>query len=263
MDELVKALKNFIVRDIIYIIGGSIVILSFVHLHGRINLLLKYADDDHTAICLLLVGLSYALGYCIQDTASWTRIVTTGRVDNPPKLIRVLYNRFLSTRWRNCSIQKKQYTQAEMCILERAPQDVKADRERIIWLMLVGTTIGPCAIISGMFLWGKTILSSLEKFSGFLQVNECVQILTIVAVGAVALLTIRFLPIVWVYALPLLTITLVLTQKKVAFGLALASCAILLGLLLTILGWIKAMQLTKNTEQLYNRLRQTQLPEYG
>jgi len=55
MNELVKALKNFIVRDIIYIIGGASVILSFLYLFKKIGIITK---DTPAAIYLLIAGIA-------------------------------------------------------------------------------------------------------------------------------------------------------------------------------------------------------------
>jgi cell division protein FtsW (lipid II flippase) len=101
MKELVKALKNFIVRDIIYIIGGAIVIISFLYLHNRMDFLLKHANDDHTAVCLLLLGIAYAVGYCFQDTASWIGIVTTASYFRPWGILQWVYWRFEHRFWQN------------------------------------------------------------------------------------------------------------------------------------------------------------------
>ncbi len=43
MDSLIKAFEKFIVRDLIYIVGGTCVMLSFLYLLGKMNVLEKYS----------------------------------------------------------------------------------------------------------------------------------------------------------------------------------------------------------------------------
>lgn len=62
MNELVKALKNFIVRDIIYILGGASVIISFLYLFGKIDIIRK---ETPTVIFLFIAGIGYVIGYSI------------------------------------------------------------------------------------------------------------------------------------------------------------------------------------------------------
>jgi hypothetical protein len=247
MNELVKALKNFIVRDIIYITGGACVMLSFLHLFYKINDV--FSKDTHIAIYLLLAGIAYAIGYCIQDTASWIKIVTTANVKNPPKFIESLYKRFTGEdKWENA----KQDNNAELIIQERSCQDVKVDRERIISLMQVGTTIGPCSIVSGLLLFCKVALNLLKMVQIFFQnfsVLDGVIIAVIIVVSFLAVFAFfRLLTLLMSFIL----LSLVFSTKTLGFDLSLAYAATLIGICLIILGWLKAMQLTKNTKTLQN-----------
>jgi len=247
MNELVKALKNFIVRDMVYIIGGTCVMLSFLNLFCKIDDVLS--KETHIAIYLFLAGIAYATGYCVQDTASWMKIVTTANVKNPPKFIESLYKRFTGEdKWENAN----QNRSAELIIQETACQDVKVDRERIISLMQVGTTIGPCSILSALLLFCKAMPSLLETVQIFIQdfsVQDAVVIVVIIVVSFLAIFVFfQLLSLV----IPFILLSLVFSTKTLGFDLSLAYAGILIGICLIILGWIKAMEVTKNTETLSN-----------
>ena len=65
MNELIKTLKNFLVRDLIYIIGGSTVIICLSYSFG---ILCK--SSLPTPYYLFIVGIAYAIGYTIQEIFS-------------------------------------------------------------------------------------------------------------------------------------------------------------------------------------------------
>ncbi len=71
MDELIKALGRFVARDLVFIVGGSTVILSTVYSFGRLS-----AVDLSVPYYLLGAGFSYVLGYAIQGLFGLTPILT-------------------------------------------------------------------------------------------------------------------------------------------------------------------------------------------
>jgi len=219
MNELVKALKNFIVRDIIYIIGGASVIITFLYLFGKIDTIRK---ETPTVIYLFIAGISYVIGYCIQELFSFLHIVTTASYFKPCAVQKWLYHCLTLSKWKEIALNENQLDEAELLIQEKACTDTKADRERIISLMMVGTTMGPCTFVSGILL----VIGAIA-----INLNFCCRPTRVTV--------------------------------NTCFDLKLGITFLLASLLLIILGWIKGMQLMKNTEQLYNRLRENQLPEYG
>jgi len=209
MNELVKTLKNFIVRDIIYIIGGSSVIVSFLYLFNKTD---AFGKEIHTAIYLLVAGLAYMIGYCIQETASWIRIVTTASFFEPWPILTWFYCRFLHRKWEPIfsDIAEGEYRrnnilerldQAELIIKEEASEDNKAERDRIISLMHMGTTMGPCSLVSCILLLIKAIID---------------------------------------------------INCSLGFNITILVSVLIIGGLMIVLAWIKALQLMKNTEDLYN-----------
>ncbi|HCO95357.1 MAG TPA: hypothetical protein DIU00_15645 [Phycisphaerales bacterium] len=218
MNELVKALKNFVVRDIIYIIGGSSVIVSFLYLFNKTDI---HGKEIHTAIYILIAGLAYIIGYCIQDTASWIHIVTTASFFKPWRSLIWFYERFLHRKWkpifsdiegedrRNKILER--LDQAELIIQEKVSLDNKTERERIISLMHMGTTMGPCSFVSGILLLIKAFVDGNCTFR---------------------------------------------------FNITLAVSVLIISGLMIVLAWIKALELMKNTEGLYNSYKNHRFREY-
>lgn len=230
MNELAKVFKNFIYRDIVYIIGGSCVILSFLHLFDKTCIIRK---DTHTAIYLFLAGLAYVIGYCVQDTASWMGIVTTSSYFKPGPIRIWFYEHFTREKWENVfpNIKDQKKEDREKKIFQRLKETEfkikkkhRAEHERIISLMLIGTTIGPSGLVSAFLLLCKIIRWILCKYF-----------------------------MVFLKSLPKLDflISAVFT-KELLFDIGLAVGIIAVSVCLIILGWVKGMELTKNTEDLYN-----------
>jgi len=233
MNELVKALKNFIVRDIIYIIGGASVILSFLYLFNKLDIIGK---EIPTAVYLFLAGIAYVIGYCIQELFSLAHIVTTASYFEPWLILRRLYYSFLHRPWTDIfpdipdGEQRREHIfrrldEAELKIQEKACPDNKAERERLISLMLVGTSIGPCSLVSGFLLLYKAYLTLFKTLLGnpamFLQDSEELRHLILLLV----------------------------------FHFALGLVVLLIGGFLIMLGWVKALQAMKYTEALYTHVK--------
>jgi len=162
MNELVKAIKNFIVRDIIYIIGGTSVIVSFLYLHGQLKMIIS--TNTQTAVYFFVAGLSYPIGYCIQEIASITRIVTTASYFDPWPILTRVYRRFTHEPWKDPykklgereNIVNK-VKEDELRIQRYASERQMAEIERTISFMQLGTTLGPCGIVSSALILIRAI----------------------------------------------------------------------------------------------------------
>jgi len=222
MNELVKSLKNFIVRDIIYIIGGTSVMLSFLYLFNKTSIITNPASK---VTYLYIAGLAYVIGYCMQEAFSFLHIVTTANYLQPWFLLRWLYRCLVREKWVDIfpditkGPQRRQEAcsrlrEADVTINEKASTDNSAFRERITALMMIGTTMGPCFLVSGTLL----LIKAVE-----IDFSFC------------------YCPISF--------------TVKTCFDLRLSIVLLLTSLLLIILSWIKAMQLMKITEDLCNFYR--------
>lgn len=190
MNQLIKALKNFIIRDIIYIIGGASVILSFLYLLGKTNII---SDPTSKVAYLYIAGISYVVGYCVQDTASWLGIVTTASHFTPCRIQKWFYRRFTHSPWQGIPLTRNELNQAELIIQERACADNKAGRERLISLLQVGTTIGPCGLVAGILLLIKTFIDA-NRASAF----------NIILAGSVLLTSALLIILAWIKTLQLI-----------------------------------------------------------
>lgn len=148
MNELVRALKDFIIRDIIYIIGGVSVIISFLYACGKVCII---KENSSTAFYLYFAGISYVIGWLIQEVFSIVHAVTTSMSYRPKWcIIKQLYRCYM----RDGCPEVKQFDQVEYSILinQKGSEKNNAELERIVGFMQIGTTIGPCALVVGIIL---------------------------------------------------------------------------------------------------------------
>jgi len=269
MDELVRALKNFIVRDIIYIIGGASVILSFLYLFNRICII---TDSDCTFVWLFAIGISYVIGYCLQESFSLLRFVTTANYFQPRFPLTWLYRRSQHEEWKgifpditngpNCQEEiYKKMREADMEINEKASPDNKTFRERITYHMMIGTTIGPCAFVSGIILLIKAFIlnrNCARELNTYLTIGVVIVVLVIVACLLLDWIKgFQFIgPSSLVFGILVFTMAKFYNRNCTCkFNIYLAICVLTISILLILFGWIKGLQLMKNTEALYNSLQ--------
>lgn len=158
MDELVKVVKDFIYRDVLYIISGYSVVVSFTYLFFNINILLK---STSTLTQLIFAGFCYIIGYCIQDGLSLTPLVKTSPITDPSSFIKKMYRRLenysegedIDDLWKdlkNFDSRKKMFVLTENASDERMKQ-----YNRTISLKQIGTTGGSSAFICFVLLLSK------------------------------------------------------------------------------------------------------------
>ena len=99
MSELIKALGRFVARDLIYVIGGTTVILSFLYLFNCLS-----SDELPLAYSLFGAGLAYVVGYAIQDLCCLVGLVTMADYFEPNCFVKRLYRRFTREDW--CPIER-------------------------------------------------------------------------------------------------------------------------------------------------------------
>ena len=146
MVELPKGLQHFIARDLNYLIGGGCVVTSYVHLFGLLG-----NEELPVVLYLLAAGIAYMVGYALQDLFSIFHFVTTSRVYNPRRVLKWCYCRFTNEKWKD--LTSVDWSKANIAIksIKKTEQE-RADYERIVSLMMIGTTMSPCCLLSGIFL---------------------------------------------------------------------------------------------------------------
>ena len=135
MDQLFAALRRFLTRDIVFVIGGGALVGAFLHLFDRLP-----TTADSLILYALLAGLSYFLAYALQDSLSLTPLLTTTAVTNPTQFVRWLYRRYERRPWQPVPAELDES-------YHRFPNDEQwAEFQRIVTLQLIGTAGGPCLV---------------------------------------------------------------------------------------------------------------------
>ncbi len=275
MKKLTKSIRNFIVRDVIYILGGILVILSFLYVWGGIDISKKSININiipksaNIIFYIIGIGLAYAVGYCLQEIFSLLHVVTTANYFQPWFPLKWLYRCLIGERWENIfpDIPKgrhrrrdvsKRLRQADIIINEKASQDDKTHHEWITSFMMVCTTLGPCALVSGVLLLWKGLPAFLKNSPAIVATlrtyfGTSLELAFLVIVALIILLAFSKL---FVLLIPLAFVVLVVFSKELALGMALALSVILISIALTTLGWIKGLELMKNTEVLYCKFQE-------
>ncbi len=146
MDELGRFLKRFVYRDIAYIVGGASVLLSLLRLVDRVP-----TADPGLPTLFFSSGVAYVVGYVVQDTCSILGIVTTRSHFRPGWLLQRIYALFEDRPWRDIPAPTPNH-QSEL--LDKPMSDrADVEHERIASLRQVGTTIGPCWLLSAGLLF--------------------------------------------------------------------------------------------------------------
>lgn len=153
MSELIKIIRHFITRDVIYIIGGSIVILSFMYKFNRIS-----TTNLPVAFYILGAGVSYILGYTIQDTFSLLPFVKTRTRLQYNTFIQKLYKIFVGEDGKWELLMTINLDDARRELDSQGRERIQAQLERIITLKHIGMAIGSCGLVSSTFL----ILQAIE-----------------------------------------------------------------------------------------------------
>jgi len=153
MADLPRNIREFIVRDLIYIIGGASVITSFLYSFDRLP-----NQDTPVALYLLGAGFSYVLGSTLQDLFSIVRLVTTANYKKPNKIVKWAYQRFCNEEWKETQTQNltediKSDTSPKRDDLEQAYS------ERAIAGVILAATMGPCAFISSLIVFVRWLCS--------------------------------------------------------------------------------------------------------
>ena len=168
MGDLVRIFERFLGRDLVYILAGAIPLLCLGRILWVENYLCKTFPTFRDLMSLsgvswvwvaLAAGAAYAVGYAGQELFCLLRLSSTAIEGNPERLIRRLFR----------SYQRRDLTEIPRTFNERdAAIDLEmsddrhfgAHLERRVYLMQVGTALGPGLILGGGFL----IASSLWRY---------------------------------------------------------------------------------------------------
>ena len=162
-EAIQKSVTYFFGRDFIFIIGGSVVILSFFYAFDKISFL-----NLHWFYLIIGAGISYVVGYAIQDFLSIFRIVSTVSPNNVGPITRFVFRLFTRAKWK--PIPKKFNPMDKYFeFVDLAPPKLFVELQRIVTLKQIGTTVGPCLIISSILIAVKIFIFKdiLQVFSSY------------------------------------------------------------------------------------------------
>lgn len=163
MDELVKALRYYVSRDLVFLVSGGAVVATFLYVFAPTSI---GFDKWPTLGYALAAGIAYVIGYAIQDVFSVVRLVTTAP-GNPGCLMRCVYRCFTRECWRPVDVSKEGMKRlyVQQTKWERASAEGRVpDYERVVMLMQIGTSGGPCAGICAVLLLSRWWFQSSGKF---------------------------------------------------------------------------------------------------
>lgn len=150
MGELPRNVREFIVRDLIYVVGGGTVLTSFLYRFDRLP-----DKDTPLAFYLLGAGIAYVIGNALQDVFSILGLVTTAPVFRLGKRWKCIYQRFTNEKWRDLDNTSPDKTRWAIRRLRREDRCYAADYERLISGVILAATMAPCTFVSSLLVWSR------------------------------------------------------------------------------------------------------------
>jgi hypothetical protein len=143
--------KNFIYRDVAFILGGSIVLGSFAYSFDLSHLI---CTNLSVPVVILFAALAYVVGYGVQDIGGVFRISTTAVPYKPTCGGRCLYKVFTRLDWTPVDYAQSTTPiefEIEMGRQNIPPRTLQA-LDRILSLKVISMCIGACLIVSAIFI---------------------------------------------------------------------------------------------------------------
>jgi len=163
-------------RDIVFILGGGLVIFSLLHYFDNVQKVLELRWGFY----LFVGGIAYVIGYAVQDGAGLLRIVTTRDYFKANWFVKFLYERFTGQDWKD--IEPFDSVKVRITIDEKASGRSIGRLERYNSLRQIGTTIGPCGLISAI-IFGLHLFKAKSEFAITLTVVAFILSLLLICLG--------------------------------------------------------------------------------
>ena len=101
MSEVATLFRQFLYRDLAFILGGFIVLSSLAYaLRGRIEFSAIDWQKLPPASVVLIAAAAYVVGYAVQDVGGVLRLTSTAQFQ-PGCFRKWLYKRFSGLSWRD------------------------------------------------------------------------------------------------------------------------------------------------------------------
>jgi len=161
MTEVATLFRQFLYRDLAFILGGLIVLLSLAYaFRGCIAIDWQKEWKELPTTGIVLIGAAaYVIGYAVQDVGAVLRLTPTGRFQ-PGWFLKRLYERFSRVSWQDtCYPNDREFTfeirLGHLEIHERAIQEL----ERLRSLKVISMCVGGCLALSALIFAVQMILS--------------------------------------------------------------------------------------------------------
>jgi hypothetical protein len=183
MNDLIQLFRNFIYRDLAFLLGGSVVIGSILYaLHKCLSVHLVGTLQDKPYLLFLLALLAYVVGYAVQDFGAFFlfRPTFTGYVFEPNRFWKFLYRRFTGSSWTALTFAHGPQDALQFTIhMDRLgiPKATLRKLERILSLKVISMCVGGCSALSALFLF-------VTLMCNFAAVNVVAAILFLILGGA-------------------------------------------------------------------------------
>ncbi len=172
MNELVKAMRHFIMRDLVYILSGGAVILSALHLFDQ-----SPSPNDSWVLHGLLAGVGYFIAYAIQDMLCLTHLITTTHVKKPCGFIRLIYELYMHEKWQEVNINIDEIVQTF-----GDDYETRYEFERLVMFQLIGTAGGSCMLACAALFFVRWVWY-LEKFDLFVTFVGAILGISLIILG--------------------------------------------------------------------------------
>jgi len=158
VNNSVKAFTKFFSRDVVYILGGGSILLGLLYVYDKLP-----GSNLGFIAYVVGIGLSYVIGYAVQDILTLLRLVRTKAGVSPNWFAAFLYRCFERRSSLDFpEVKNEDYENAKRWLYTKAPERFKEDHERTESLKQIGTVVGPCLTLAGILvLFGKTIKSKI------------------------------------------------------------------------------------------------------
>src|SRR6266566_5616028 len=171
MNDLVSLFRNFIYRDLAFILGGSIVLFTILY---AFQIYLGTSFDSlpgQPYFLFLFTVLAYVVGYAVQDFGAvllpW--LIFTGYVLQPHSFWRCPYRRFTgSASWRPLTFASTPDRALQFAMhMDRLniPEATLRELDRILSLKVISMCVGGCSILSAFIFfvtWAYNRFASID-----------------------------------------------------------------------------------------------------
>jgi hypothetical protein len=167
MGDWATLFKNFIYRDVAFILGGSIVLGSFAYCLDLLQLKdLPFFTISSVPNVILFAALAYVVGYGVQDSGGVMRVSATAVPYKPKCCGRRLYKAFTRLDWTPVDYHEGTTPiefEIEMGRQDIPPRTLQA-LDRILSLKVISMCIGASLILSGIFIAIHSLRSGGQSY---------------------------------------------------------------------------------------------------